>query len=84
MAINGQSGKKVSDSVRDRACNLLAEGLSVPLIAIRLGVSKSLVRNWQRELWSAGAIDKPKPVEASIPVRPSMRKLRAWVREQLA
>lgn len=45
---NGNMGRKVPAETRDRALNLLAKGNTVPQVAVRLGVSQSLVRNWVR------------------------------------
>lgn len=46
---NGQPGKKVPESTRNRAIQLLDQSLSVEQVARRLSISKSLVRNLQRE-----------------------------------
>jgi transposase-like protein len=46
---NGHMGKKVDDSVRQRALQLIAKGNTVTQVASRLGVSQSVVRNWVRD-----------------------------------
>lgn len=47
--LTGQPGKKLPDSTKQRALELLNKSLTVPQIAKRLGVSQSVVRNWVRE-----------------------------------
>lgn len=46
---NGHPGKKIPEQVKLRAIELLGKGLKVDQVATRLSVSKSVIRNWQRE-----------------------------------
>lgn len=46
----GQAGKKLPDSTKEKALEyVLKKGLTVPVVAARLKVSQSVVRNWVRE-----------------------------------
>lgn len=49
---NGHPGKKIPPEIKQRASELLRKGLKVDQVAQRLSISKSVVRNWQRE-WRA-------------------------------
>ena len=46
---NGQMGKRISEETKNSALKLIAKGNSVPQVAVRLGVSQSVIRNWIRE-----------------------------------
>ncbi len=46
---NGQMGKRISEETKTSALKLIAKGNSVPQVAVRLGVSQSVIRNWIRE-----------------------------------
>jgi len=46
---NGQMGKRISEETKISALRLIAKGNSVPQVAVRLGVSQSVIRNWIRE-----------------------------------
>ena len=46
---NGQMGKRISEETKASALKLIAKGNSVPQVAVRLGVSQSVIRNWIRE-----------------------------------
>ena len=46
---NGQMGKRISEETKISALKLIAKGNSVPQVAVRLGVSQSVIRNWIRE-----------------------------------
>lgn len=46
---NGHMGKKIDDSVKQKALLLIAKGNTVTQVASRLGVSQSVVRNWVRD-----------------------------------
>ena len=45
---NGQMGKRISEETKTSALKLIAKGNSVPQVAVRLGVSQSVIRNWIR------------------------------------
>lgn len=48
---NGTPGKKIDPKVKQKAIEYLTEkGLKVDQVAQRLSISKSVIRNWQREL----------------------------------
>jgi transposase-like protein len=46
---NGQMGKRISEETKASALRLIAKGNTVPQVAVRLGVSQSVIRNWVRE-----------------------------------
>lgn len=46
---NGHMGKKIDDSIRQKALLLIAKGNTVTQVASRLGISQSVVRNWVRD-----------------------------------
>ena len=46
---NGQMGQRISEETKASALKLIAKGNSVPQVAVRLGVSQSVIRNWIRE-----------------------------------
>jgi transposase-like protein len=46
---NGQMGKRISEETKASALKLIAKGNTVPQVAVRLGVSQSVIRNWIRE-----------------------------------
>ena len=46
---NGTPGKKIPARTRARALELLKQKLTVEVVATRVGVSKSVIRNWVRE-----------------------------------
>ena len=46
---NGTPGKKIPAKLRARALELLGQKLTVEVVATRVGVSKSVIRNWVRE-----------------------------------
>ncbi len=46
---NGQMGKRISEETKTSALKLIAKGNSVTQVAVRLGVSQSVIRNWIRE-----------------------------------
>jgi transposase-like protein len=45
---NGQMGKRISEETKVSALKLIAKGNTVPQVAVRLGVSQSVIRNWVR------------------------------------
>ena len=45
---NGQMGKRISEETKASALKLIAKGNTVPQVAVRLGVSQSVIRNWVR------------------------------------
>lgn len=46
---NGNMGRKTPEETKQTAFKLLNKGVTVPQIASRIGVSKSLIRNWIRD-----------------------------------
>jgi transposase-like protein len=46
---NGQMGKGYSDSTKKKALDLIKQGLTYAVVAKRLGVSSSVIRNWVRD-----------------------------------
>jgi transposase-like protein len=49
MANNGSMGKKANPELKRRGLELIDKGNSIQIVAKRVGVSESLVRNWIRE-----------------------------------